>query len=70
MQKNSLSEELVEADHFVSGALTTLKDSGELEITGVAQGNTPETIYFADRLNGKVKRLDLEKRCVEEVHYL
>ncbi len=64
-----LGSELVEIDHFAQEELQIATDREELEVVGIAEGDTVDTIYFADTYNSKLKRLNIKTRQVDEVRY-
>ncbi len=46
------------------------RDSNKLMVVGIADGDTPDTIYFADSLNSKLKRLNIKTPQIDEVRFL
>ena len=65
----ALGTQLVEIDRFGCRELKSATDSKNLEVIGIADGDTPDTIYFVDSRNSKLNRLNLKTRQVDEVRY-
>ncbi len=55
----ALVTQLVEIDRFGCRELKSATDSKNLEVINIADGDTPDTIYFVDSLNSKLKRLNI-----------
>ena len=61
--------QLIETNHFDEKCLKGPGEEEEMWIKGIANGGTPDTIYFNDTLNGKIKLLHLHNRLFNEVRY-
>ena len=61
--------QLVEAARFGLDILKLPADIKPLFVTGISEGDTADSIYFCDTLNGAVKRLDFRTRRCDLVRF-
>ena len=61
--------QLVEAARFGRETLKIPTDKYDVAVIGIAAGDTADSIYFCDTLNGAVKRLDLRTRRCDLVRF-
>ena len=61
---------LMQVDRFSRAELASSECAEKLYVVGIAQADTPDSIYFTDSYNGIVKRLDLNTRIMKEVVFL
>ena len=62
--------QLVEVDRLGAETLKTRPDRKEVNVLGIAEATTPNTIYVADTNNSMIKQVDLHARKSREVRYL
>ncbi len=66
-EAHEMKTELVELDRFEGKSLLSERDSAKLVVTGIAESDTPDTIYFTDSYNSKLKSLNIKTRQFEQV---
>ncbi len=64
------SAKLVEMTRFGRETICSENDSSELLVLGIAEADGPDTIYFADNINFKLKRLNIVTHQIDEVRFV